>query len=60
MFGKKAAIEALQNACKLVSIERNGRLNIFTFERNGEFFKIETMGMLSDDFDGWKSRAGLK
>lgn len=51
---------AYQNACKLVAITRNGRMNVFTFERNGEHFEIETMGMLSDDLAGWKEQAGLK
>lgn len=55
-----AAQLAYVQACKLVAITRNGRMNVFTFERNGEHFEIETMGMLSDDIAGWKTQAGLK
>lgn len=57
---RDAAREAFHNACKLVAIDRDGRVLRFTFERNGEHFQIETMGMMSDDIEGWKSQAGLK
>jgi len=67
MFGNKVSKETYDNltnvyndACKLVSVERDGRINRFVFARNGEHFIIETMGMLSDDVEGWKKQAGLK
>ena len=66
MFGSEAKQELkivqmhFENACKLVSVERDGRINRFVFARNGEHFIIETMGMLSDDVEGWKKQAGLK
>lgn len=40
----------------LTSIEREGRLNKFTFMRNGERHMIETMGLLSDDLPDWKGK----
>lgn len=40
----------------LVDIQRDGRVNKFTFSRNGEFHIIETMGLLSDDLPEWKKR----
>jgi hypothetical protein len=38
----------------LVSLTREGRINRFTFLRNGQMFRIETMGLLSDDWNQWK------
>ena len=58
MFGMKK--KEPETGAKLVAINRNGRMNVFTFERNGEHFEIETMGMLSDDVPGWKKKAGLE
>lgn len=47
------------NACRLLSIHRNGRVNIFTFARHEQIFTIETMGLLSDQPDEWRRLAGL-
>ncbi len=47
------------NNCRLANITRNGRLNTFHFVRNGQSFTIETMGLLSDDVEGWKKQAGI-
>lgn len=47
------------HACRLLSIHRNGRVNLFTFSRSDEIFTIETMGLLSDDPDEWRRLAGL-
>lgn len=50
---------AFQNSCRLITITRNGRMNIFTFQRNSDIFTIETMGMLADTPDDWRQQAGL-
>lgn len=47
------------NMTRLQSIERTGRMNSFTFIRNGETFTIESMGMMSDNITQWKMKAGL-
>ncbi len=47
------------NVARLSSIERNGRINIFHFVRNGETFTIETMGLLGDDVNDWNMKAGI-
>lgn len=47
------------DVARLSGIRREGRVNIFTFVRNGEEFTIETMGMLSDAIPEWKIKAGL-
>jgi ABC-type multidrug transport system fused ATPase/permease subunit len=46
-------------ACRLISIHRQDRMNLFTFARGDEMFTIETVGMLSDDPDEWRRLAGL-
>lgn len=60
---RKAEVESLRTAlndsCRLIAITRNGRMNVFTFIRNGEPFEIETMGLLSDDIAGWRKQAGI-
>lgn len=48
------------NACRLIAIYRNGRLNVFTFARGDTNFTIETMGLLSDTPQTWREQAGLK
>jgi len=50
------AVKKLQGLAYLVSVERNGRLNKFTFKRGGEVFQIETMGLMSDDINEWKEK----
>lgn len=50
----------VSNDCRLVAIRRNGRMNVFTFQRGGSIFQIETMGLLSDNPDGWRASAGLE
>lgn len=55
----KETLEAESELATLVSIERKGRMNLFTFKRNGEVFTIETMGLLSDDIAAWRKKAGL-
>ncbi|QWY83200.1 hypothetical protein [Rhizobium phage RHph_X2_24] len=53
--GKLLAAEKLLDDCtKLIAIERDGRVNKFTFIRNGQQLTIETMGLLSDDVNRWK------
>lgn len=47
------------NACQLINIARNGRMNVFTFTRDGSTFNIESMGILSDRPDEWRLLAGL-
>lgn len=62
MFGlnwRKRAIEAekqlanLTNQTTLLSIHRDGRKNVFTFQKNGDIHRISTMGTWSDDIDQW-------
>lgn len=47
------------NTCQLINIARNGRMNVFTFTRDGSTFNIESMGILSDRPDEWRLLAGL-
>jgi hypothetical protein len=47
------------NMCRLSAIRREGRSNKFQFVRNGEIFEIETMGLLGDDIQTWKMKAGI-
>lgn len=62
-----AAYEATQTiandflkSCRLISIQRNGRVNVFTFARNDQIFTIETVGLLSDEPREWRRLAGLE
>ena len=64
MFGLKSRqriktlesrVAELEASAVLVAIDRNGRSNIFTFARNGETFQIDTMGLLSDDVQQWRT-----
>lgn len=48
------AAEKNLNQTRLVSIERDGRVNKFTFTRNGEIHVIETLGIWGDDVKKWK------
>lgn len=54
----KVAVSFL-TSCRLITIHRNGRLNVFTFARGDSVFTIETMGLLSDIPDNWRKQAGL-
>ncbi len=49
-------LEEWQSRAYLVSIQRTGRLNKFTFMRNGSLEVIETMGLISDDLTVWKDK----
>lgn len=49
-----AANEALSKRAFIIGIDRQQRMNKFTFMRNGEVYQIETMGLISDDLPGWK------
>lgn len=57
--GHCKAVVSYPDACRLISITRNGRMNVFTFARGETNFKIETMGLLSDNTDEWRTLAGL-
>jgi len=50
------SLEALKQQAVLIGIERNGRVNTFTFVRNGEPYQIETMGLISDNLPEWKEK----
>ena len=50
------SLEQLKKQAVLIGIERTGRTNSFTFVRNGEVHRIETMGLISDDLPGWKEK----
>ena len=39
----------------LVSIVQTGRINRFTFLRNGQVHVVETYSTMEDDVPGWKS-----
>jgi hypothetical protein len=39
----------------LVSIVQTGRVNRFTFVRNGQTHVVETYSTMEDDVPGWKS-----
>lgn len=47
------SLSDLQNRAFLISIERKGRYNIFTFVRGVKITQIKTMSLMSDDFEGW-------
>ena len=51
-----AANEQLQQRAFLLDIQRIGRVNQFSFVRNGEIYRIETVGMISDNLPEWKER----
>lgn len=51
-----AANEALQKRAFIIGIDRQQRMNKFTFMRNGELHQIETMGLISDDIRDWKEK----
>lgn len=57
----QAAVSSEQyiKAPKLIALHRNGRLNVWTFARGDELITIETMGLLSDDVEGWRNQLGL-
>lgn len=40
----------------LISITKNGRMNKFTFVRNGQMTVIETYGSWDDDPDEWREK----
>lgn len=50
------ANEALSKRAFIVSIDRQNRVNKFTFVRNGEMYVIETMGLISDNPREWKEK----
>lgn len=47
-------VATLRNRPVLIGIERTGKLNHFTFIRDGKITDIETFGTLSDDVNAWK------
>jgi hypothetical protein len=49
-------LEQIKKRPFLMNVERAGRVNTFTFCRNGEFYKIETMGLMSDNLPEWKEK----
>ena len=49
-------LDKMKNHSYLIGIERNGRVNSFTFARGNAVHKIETMGLMSDDLPGWKEK----
>lgn len=53
------AADAMHDNAFLISIEREGRLNKFTFARGDKLVVIETMGLISDDFGQWRKDLGV-
>jgi hypothetical protein len=49
-------LEKLKKRPFLIGIERVGRVNKFTFSRDGENYVVETMGLLSDNLPEWKEK----
>ncbi|RUW55644.1 hypothetical protein EOA32_01085 [Mesorhizobium sp. M1A.F.Ca.ET.072.01.1.1] len=49
-----ARAEAMNKHAYLIGIDRDGKLNKFTFVRDGKFTVIETYGTLEDDPAAWK------
>jgi len=47
-------VEKLKNKPVLISIERKGRSNVFTFVRGDKIHQIETMGLMSDNPANWR------
>lgn len=54
-----AAMEVVKQHAYLIGLEREGKLNKFTFARGDQIVQIETMGLISDDFGQWKKDLGL-
>lgn len=55
----QSTARAFLDACRLIAIHRNGRMNVFTFARGQTTFMIETFGVMSDEPDVWREQAGL-
>lgn len=49
-----AQVEKLKNLPILVDMSREERCNTFMFARGEKTVVVRTMGLLSDDFNGWK------
>lgn len=47
-------LQQVKDRTILIGIERKGRTNVFTFIRGDKVHKIETMGMIADDFGQWR------
>lgn len=47
-------LEALNQGSFLVSIERKGKQNFFTFFRKGRVYQIKTASLMTDDLPNWK------
>lgn len=52
----KAELDAIKDRPFLIDIQRQGRVTNFTFSRNNEVYKIETMSMLSDNLPEWRDK----
>lgn len=49
-------LEAFKTRPYLISIDRQGRENVFTFSRGTETYQVRTMGLLSDNLPEWKEK----
>lgn len=49
-------LEKLKKRPFLISVERVGRVNKFTFVRGSELYVIETMGLIGDNIPEWKEK----
>lgn len=52
-------VEAFAETATLIDIRVNGNTNVFTMQRNGQVFYINTYSTMSDDVKGWKENAGI-
>lgn len=48
--------EVLERRAYIVHIDRQQRMNRFTFQRGNETYTIETMGLISDNLPEWKGK----
>ncbi len=54
-----AAMDEVRHHAFLIGLEREGRLNKFTFARGDQVIQIETYSAISDDFGKWREELGV-
>lgn len=55
----RAMEKAFKNCATLIDVEKNGRVLIFKFQRNGSVFIVETYAEMGVDVTAIKKQAGL-
>lgn len=51
-----ATLDELKKKSFLIDVQRQGRVNRFTFCRGEEVITIETMGLIGDNLPEWKEK----